>query len=84
MLAATVDEAAEWTESAYLLARISDALELNNWLFIKANSGEDGEDIPMPAPLPRPGEEITEIEPSTYAHASTNEVVDFFNRMNNL
>jgi hypothetical protein len=38
----------------------------------------------MPVPLPRPGEEITEIEPVAHMHASTDEVVDFFNRMNNL
>jgi hypothetical protein len=83
-LAATADEAAEWSEGDYMLARISDALELNNWLFIQANSGEDSEEIPMPTAIPRPGEVISEIEPPTHTHASTDEVVSFFNRMNNL
>lgn len=83
MLAATVDEAAEWTESDYLLARISDALELSNWLFIQANS-EDSNDIPAPEPLPRPGQIEPEPESVSYSHASTEDVVDFFNRMSNL
>jgi hypothetical protein len=83
VLAAACDEAAEWTETDYLLARVSDSLELNNWLFIQANSGDDANDIPMPTPIRRPGEEITELEPA-HMHASTDEVVDFFNRMNNL
>jgi hypothetical protein len=84
VLAACLDEAAEWAESDYLLARISDALELNNWLFIQANSGGESNDIPAPAPLPRPGQVDLEPEPDSYSHASTTEVVDFFNRMSNL
>lgn len=84
VLAAACDEAAEWSETDYILARVSDALELSNWLFIQANSGEGGEDIPLPAPLPRPGQEESEPEPVTQQCASTDEVVDFFNRMNNL
>lgn len=84
MLAATVDESAEWSESEYLLARISDALEVSNYLFIRANSGENAPDLEVPEPLPRPGVEVTEPEPASYTHASTNEVVDFFNRMSNL
>lgn len=84
VLAAVVDESAEWSESDYLLARISDSLELSNWLFIQANSGEDSNDIPAPTPLPRPGQEEPDPEPVTQTHASTDEVVDFFNRMNNL
>ena len=82
-LAAACDEGAEWSETDYLLARVSDSLELNNWLFIQANSGDDANDIPMPTPIPRPGEEITELGP-VHTHASTDEVVDFFNQMNNL
>jgi hypothetical protein len=81
-LAAVVDESAEWSESDYLLARISDALELSNWLFIQANSEDN--DIPAPAPIPRPGHVEPEPESDTYTHASTNEVIDFFNRMSNL
>ncbi|MFF3416818.1 hypothetical protein ACFYW9_19275 [Streptomyces sp. NPDC002698] len=81
VLAAVCDVAAEWSENEYLLARISDALELNNWLFIQANSAE-GNDMPAPEPLLRPGQE--EPEPVAETHASTHEVVDFFTRMNNL
>ncbi|MFF8629686.1 hypothetical protein [Streptomyces werraensis] len=84
-LAAVLDEAAAWSESDYLLARISDALELSNYLFYQANSGEDAEEWPAPEPLPRPGEVIeVESEPVSHNLASTDEVVDFFNRMNNL
>ncbi|MFD4608278.1 hypothetical protein ACFWOT_09190 [Streptomyces sp. NPDC058440] len=83
-LAAVLDEAAEWSESEYLLARVSDALELSNFLFIKANSGEEAQDIPVPDPLPRPGQIEPEPEPVSYTHASTDEVVDFFTRMNSL
>lgn len=83
-MAASLDEAAEWTESDYLLARISDALELSNYLFIQANSGEESADMAPPAPLPRPGQEIPEAEPISHTYASTDEVVDFFTRMNNL
>ncbi|MET7984563.1 hypothetical protein [Streptomyces sp. NPDC005281] len=84
VLAGTVDESAEWTESEYLLARVSDALELSNWLFIQANSGDESNDIPAPAPLPRPGQIEPEPESEKDSHASTDEVVNFFNRMSNL
>jgi hypothetical protein len=83
-LAAAVDESAEWSNSEHLLARVSDALELSNWLFYQANSGEDAEEIAAPTPLPRPGQEEEVIEPEAPAYASTHEVVDFFSRMNNL
>ncbi|MEU6765904.1 hypothetical protein ABZ916_25730 [Streptomyces sp. NPDC046853] len=83
-VAAVIDEAAEWSESDYLLARISDALELGNWLFYTANSGEDAEELPAPTPILRPGQEEETFEPEAPAYASTDEVVDFFTRMNNL
>jgi hypothetical protein len=83
-LAAAIDESAEWSNSEHILARVSDALELSNWLFYQANSGEDAEEIAAPAPLPRPGQEEEVIEPEAPAYASTHEVVDFFSRMNNL
>ena len=84
VLAAVVDESAEWSESDYMLARISDALELSNWLFYTANSGADAEEVAAPVPLPRPGQEEEPLEPETHSHASTDEVTDFFIRMNNL
>ncbi|MGW5773109.1 hypothetical protein ACWEVY_28655 [Streptomyces longwoodensis] len=84
VLAAAADESAVWGESEYLLARVSDALELSNYLFYQANSGEDADDWPIPVPLQRPGTDpIPEPEPA-HSHASTEEVIDFFNRMNNL
>lgn len=81
VLAAAVDDAAAWSESEYLLARISDALELSNYLFYQANSGEGAEEYPQPIPLRRPGEEEPEPESATHTYASTEEVVDFFKRM---
>jgi hypothetical protein len=84
VLAAAVDESAEWSESEYILARISDALDLSNWLFYQANSGEGAESVEAPTPLPRPGQEESSFEPETPSYASTDEVMDFFTRMNNL
>ncbi|MFF9653082.1 hypothetical protein [Streptomyces sp. NPDC014622] len=84
VLAAAVDESAEWSNSEHLLARVSDALDLSNWLFYQANSGEDAEDIPAPTPMLRPGQEEEVLEPVQPTYASTDEVVDFFTRMNSL
>lgn len=81
VLAASLDESAAWSESEYLLARVSDALELSNYLFIQANSGEETNDYPPPEPLPRPGQEVVDPEPVSHTYASTDEVVDFFKRM---
>ncbi|WP_328377044.1 hypothetical protein OHB13_11870 [Streptomyces sp. NBC_00440] len=83
-LAAVIDESAEWSNSDHLLARVSDALELSNWLFYQANSGEEGEGVPAPTPMLRPGEEDEVLVPEAPAYASTDEVVNFFSRMNNL
>jgi hypothetical protein len=83
-LAACVDETAEWSQSEYLLARISDALEVSNYLFYQANRGEDSDDMAAPTPLPRPGQEEEVLEPESPSYASSDEVMDFFNRMNNL
>ncbi|MFF4557165.1 hypothetical protein [Streptomyces sp. NPDC001422] len=77
-----MDETSEWGTTEYLLARISDALEVSNYLFIKANS-ENSDDVTAPDPIPRPG--MPEPEPApARPSASTNEVIDFFTRMNNL
>jgi hypothetical protein len=83
-LAAVIDESAEWSNSEHLLARVSDALELSNWLFYQANSGEDAEEIAAPTPILRPGQEEEIPEPALPTYASTDEVVDFFSRMNSL
>lgn len=81
VLVAAVDEAAEWSESEYLLARVSDALELSNYLFYSANAAEGADEWPAPTPIRRPGEEEPDLEPATHTYASTDEVVDFFKRM---
>ncbi|MFI1530045.1 hypothetical protein [Streptomyces griseus] len=81
-LAAAVDESAVWSDSEHLLAQVSDALELSNWLFYQANSSEDAEAPPAPTPMRRPGQE--DVEPVQPTYASTDEVVDFFTRMNSL
>lgn len=81
-LAAVMDESAEWATSDYLLARISDALEVNNYLFLKANSSGDNQ-LTAPEPIPRPGFETEAGEPE-FQHSSGEEVAGFFARMNNL
>ncbi|MFG3176584.1 hypothetical protein ACGFZC_16170 [[Kitasatospora] papulosa] len=83
-LSAAVDESATWSDSEHLLARVHDALELSNWLFYQANSSEDAEPVPAPTPMRRPGVEEVALEPVKPTYASTDEVVDFFTRMNNL
>lgn len=80
-----LDESTEWTPEMYVAARISDAQELSNYLFIQANSAEDAEDIPMPEPIPRPGQPAAEDEkPKPEDFATGQEVVAFFNQMNSL
>ncbi|MFJ7907501.1 hypothetical protein [Kitasatospora sp. NPDC096204] len=82
-LLADMDETTQWGTAEHLLARVSDALELSNFLFIKANS-EDAADLPIPDPLPRPGSTEPEL-PTPEAHfAEGAEVADFFSRMNSL
>ncbi|MFE9660312.1 hypothetical protein [Streptomyces sp. NPDC005955] len=51
-----MDERAKWTERDYMLARVSDALELSNYFFLKANVDEsDAGDLEIPPPITRPG-----------------------------
>jgi hypothetical protein len=79
-----IDERAKWAERDYLLARISDALELSNYLFIKANvSDEDTRDLDFPTPIPRPGE--PEPQPGSQPEFSdAQELTSFFGRLNSL
>jgi hypothetical protein len=81
-LAAVMDESAEWATSDYLLARISDALEMSNFLFLKANA-EDSKSITPPDPIPRPGIEFEEPEPDI-EYSSGEEVAGFFAQMSKL
>jgi hypothetical protein len=78
-----MDERAAWSESDYLLARVSDALELSNFLFIKANAA-DTDSLEFPPAITRPGQpEPQQPEPQS-DFASGEEVVQFFGRMNSL
>jgi hypothetical protein len=79
-----MDETTEWGVEQYLMARISDALELSNYLFIQANSADDSE-IPLPEPVRRPGD-LDEVDPKPNQEefASGQEVAAFFGRMNSL
>ncbi|WP_406305775.1 hypothetical protein OHA61_30700 [Streptomyces sp. NBC_00885] len=79
-----MDERAKWAERDYFLARISDALELSNFLFLKANvPDEDTRDLEFPAPIPRPGE--PEPQPrSDPEFSDAQELTAFFGRLNSL
>jgi hypothetical protein len=83
VLLMAMDERSSWSESDYLLARVSDALELSNFLFIKANAGEDADDLETPTPIPRPGDPEPQPEPAPVM-ASGQEVSAFFGQMNSL
>jgi hypothetical protein len=78
---ATVDESAAWSVHDYLLARVSDALGLSNFLFIKANS-EDSGGLEIPQAIPRPG--TAEPEQTAPEFADGREVADWFARMNQM
>ncbi|MEV3860711.1 hypothetical protein AB0J38_41180 [Streptomyces sp. NPDC050095] len=81
-LLAAMDERASWSESDYLLARVSDALELSNFLFLKANA-EQSDDLELPDPVARPGDPEPQPVPEP-EFASSGEVSAFFGRMNSL
>lgn len=78
-----LDESAEWTPEMYVLARISDAMELANYFFIQANSAEGSGEIPAPEPIQRPGQpEAPQPKPEDFATGQ--EVAAFFGRMNSM
>jgi hypothetical protein len=76
-----LDETAVWSQETYILARLSDALELSNYLFLKANSSSSA-DIPVPEPLERPGQLKAAQQEKVFA--SGQELAEFFNRMSSL
>ncbi|MEU6959414.1 hypothetical protein [Streptomyces chrestomyceticus] len=82
-LVRAVDETAMWSHESHLLARISDALEASNYLFIQANSAEET-GIDPPQPVWRPGAEAVEPEPEEPAMASPAELSEWFGAMNAL
>ncbi|MFF4529230.1 hypothetical protein ACFY1P_08145 [Streptomyces sp. NPDC001407] len=59
------------------MAKVSDALEVANWMFLRANSDEE---VPFPEPVPRPGQEKPEEKPKKMA--STVELSSFLNHLN--
>ncbi|MEV5875750.1 hypothetical protein AB0L75_16245 [Streptomyces sp. NPDC052101] len=79
---AAMNESSAWDTTEHLLARISDGIELSNYLVIKANSSEDP-GLEPPTPLPRPGEPEPPPEPET-RFASGTEVASFFTQMSTL
>ncbi|MGC9439256.1 hypothetical protein [Streptomyces sp. WG5] len=82
VLLMAMDEAAGWSPEMYIAARMSDALEVSNYLFIQANSSADAEPIEAPQPITRPGQpEVVPEKPKTESFASGQEVAAFFNRM---
>ena len=84
-----LDESTEWSYDGYLLARVSDALEASNYMFMCANTSPEEQDknpIPEPKPIPRPGEPepSPEEEKTDYEFASGHEVANFFQSMSGL
>ncbi|WP_251018904.1 hypothetical protein [Streptomyces sp. ISL-11] len=80
-LLAVFDKSAVWSVQDHLAARISDALELANFFFLKANSSESG-DLTPPEPIRRPGQ--PEPEKPAHSFASGEELSAFLADMNNL
>ncbi|MET8702735.1 hypothetical protein ABZW10_28330 [Kitasatospora sp. NPDC004723] len=83
VLLAAMDETAQWGTAEHLLARVSDALELSNYLFIRANS-EESSDLPLPEPIPRPGLGPVDLAAPEPDFASGAEVANFFTHMSTL
>lgn len=84
-----LDKTTEWDVHGYLMARISDSMELANYLFIQANSNPEEEgvkDMQAPTPIQRPGQpdEPEPTPPKPEDFASGKEVAAFFGRMNSL
>ncbi|MCZ4119037.1 hypothetical protein [Streptomyces sp. H39-S7] len=86
VLLAVMDETTQWGTTEHLLARVSDALELSNYLFLKANMSDAAasERVPLPAPIPRPGEDETATTEPALDFASGSEVSDFFVQMSQI
>lgn len=80
-LLAAFDESSMWSVQEHLTARVSDALDLANYYFLKANSSEsDG--LTPPEPIRRPGQ--AEPEKPAPRFASGEELSAFLADMNNL
>lgn len=76
-----MNERTSWTDESYLLARISDALEVSNYLFLQANS-DQSLIVDPPQPIPRPGDEPEPEKAPKQNFATPEEVAGFFTRFN--
>ncbi|MEU3351297.1 hypothetical protein [Streptomyces sp. NPDC037389] len=65
------------------MARISDAMELSNYLFLKAHS-ENASTLDPPDPLPRPGAPPTAPEEPVEDFATGGELAQFFQEMSTM
>lgn len=79
-----MDERMTWSPETYLAARVSDAMELSNYLFLKANSEDP--DITAPEPIQRPGEpdKPTPVPLKEEDFATGQEVQAFFAKMDSM
>ncbi|MBF6056172.1 hypothetical protein GO002_30550 [Streptomyces eurocidicus] len=77
-----MDESAVWSTQDHLMARVSDALELSNYLFLKAHS-DSAEDLSPPDPLPRPGTPDPGLAESAEDFASGAELSQFLQEITN-
>lgn len=82
-LLAALDETTVWSTQDHLMARVSDALELSNFLFLKAHS-ESASNLTPPDPLPRPGAASAAPEEPAEEFASGDELARFFQEMSNM
>ncbi|MER6912235.1 hypothetical protein ABT354_11225 [Streptomyces sp. NPDC000594] len=81
---AALDASAEWSVTDHLIARLSDAAEVANFLFIKANS-ERSDGLQLPEPIPRPGQTATSAAPEPERDfADARELTAFLTSMNTL
>ncbi|MER5883086.1 hypothetical protein ABT160_04585 [Streptomyces sp. NPDC001941] len=77
-----MDKRTAWTEPDYMLARISDALELSNYLFLKANlDASDAHGLELPPPITRPGETEPQPDPVHGHFSDARELNTFFGRL---
>ncbi|QKW48869.1 hypothetical protein [Streptomyces buecherae] len=81
---AAVDESASWSVGDHLAARVVDAAEVANYLFLKANS-EESANVELPKSVPRPGRhEADSSDTASPTFADGDELSAFFTHMNTL
>lgn len=55
----SIDPAAQWNSTEYLLAHVLDAVRVGNWLVVESNKRK-GARNPYPQPVPRPTDPVKE------------------------